>query len=287
MRYVSAIVASLVGLCGTAGAQERAEPRDEPAESPESTPPEDETPRPWMVRVQTIECKEYIDGGWEAAGPCSAISQSPSPRPPMVIATGAASVRAVEPPSQEPAESNDEVSDLPCLFVGRPGCGTQPTIELGMGWGESTSYVGTQWSYHAYAEVGMLVGLSRDFQLGPVAEIGGDTGRVTSGYTFSPKIKARYWIGGWYISLDGALGAAFEQFTFDGGTENGTRSGLTADLGFTVLGVAGPYAALYELGDPGGHDSSETRWIVGIRGNLLGWGAVLAAVSEGLDGVYW
>jgi hypothetical protein len=210
------------------------------------------------------------------------------PEAPLVMAEGATPadhatagaskqgpVVAVEPTA--PPEEEDSDFDLPCIVIGRPGCGTQPLVELGMGWGESSSYVGTQWSMHGYIDAGLLVGLHDNFQLGPTAELGFDVGRVNSGYTLSTKLRARYWIGGWYVSLDGAAGAAFEHFTFDGGTENGTREGVVAELGLSVLGVLGPYAAVYALGDPGGRGSHEERWIVGFRGSIASWAMGIGA----------
>jgi hypothetical protein len=230
--------------------------------------------------------------------PTAAIATAPpatiATAPPAVVATAPAGTTlaettqfdAGEPAAGEPAEE-EEWWGMPCVIIGRPGCGTQPHIELGMGWGESSSYVGTQWSYHGFIEAGMLVGLSPDWQLGPVAELGFDVGRVNSGYTLSPKLKARYWIGGWYISVDGAVGATFERFTFDGGWESGTREGLTAELALTVLGAIGPYAAVYQLGDPGGLASTETRWIIGFRGSVASWGLALGALGEGMSGGIW
>jgi hypothetical protein len=194
--------------------------------------------------------------------------------------SGDVPVMAIEP-VPEPSEAEDDFG-VPCVVIGRPGCGTQALLEIGMGWGESSSYVGTQWSYRGYLDAGLLVGLGDDFQLGPTAELGFDVGRVNSGYTLSPKLRARYWIGGWYIALDGAAGAAFEHFTFDEGTENGTREGVVAELGLSVLGVLGPYAAIYALGDPGGRASHEERWIVGFRGSIASWFAAIGlAFSEG------
>jgi hypothetical protein len=180
----------------------------------------------------------------------------------------------------------DEFSDMPCVLLPRPGCGTQAHVDLGMGWGESHSYVGTQWSYRGSAEAGMLVGVGREWQIGPALEAAFDLGRVNSGWGFVPKVKSRYWIGGWYISLDGAIGWSLERFSFDHGTEAGTRMGLQADLGLTALGLIGPFAHLSALGDPDGIGGSETRWLVGFRAGVLSWAALLSGLGQ-LDGGFW
>jgi len=175
---------------------------------------------------------------------------------------------------------------MPCVLASRPGCGTQLYLDLGMGWGDSFSYVGWQWSYRAFIEAGVLFGLSRNFQMGPVLDAGLETGRVNSGYSFQPKLKARYWIAGWYIALDSAIGGSFRHFTFDGGTENGTRTGGTAELGLTLFGVVGPYVAVTQLGDPVGLAGSDTIILGGIRG-LAGWAFLLAGIGHGFKNAVW
>lgn len=225
--------------------------------------------------------------------PSATATMAASPTATMATAPDTAKLAAGPEPNaaaragSPQAEDEDEWEGLPCVVVGRPGCGTQAHVELGMGWGESHSYVGTQWSYHGFFEAGVLVGLGRDWQLGPVAELGFDTGRVNSGYTLSAKLKGRYWIAGWYVSVDGALGAAFERFVFDDGWEKGTREGLTGELAFTVLGAIGPYVSFNALPDPGGIGATETRWLVGFRGSIASWGLALGAIGEGLGGGPW
>ena len=227
-------------------------------------------------------CAAAAENGWQTSPECA--QQGAPARAEDGGPAASSSSKGLGGANGEGAAEADEFSDLPCMLMPRPGCGTQAHIELGMGWGESHSYVGTQWSYRGYAEAGMLVGMGRDWQLGPALEAAFDLGRVNSGWGFVPKVKSRYWIGGWYISLDGSLGWSLERFGFDGGTEAGTRMGAQAEVALTVLGLIGPYVSLSALGDPDGIGGSETRWLVGFRAGILTWAAVLGGLTDGLGG---
>jgi hypothetical protein len=257
-------------------------PRPPAAPTPTSPTPDGQPDAP-LRQLPAEPCPALAERDWQSSPDCAPPGEDAGAGTKLAVADGASAESPSEAGAGGGAEA-DEFSDWPCVLLPRPGCGTQAHIELGMGWGESHSYVGIQWSYRGFAEAGVLVGLGRDWQLGPVLEAAFDLGRVNSGWGFVPKIKSRYWMGGWYVALDGALGWSLERFSFDHGTESGTRMGAQAELAITAFGLIGPYASLSTLGDPDGIGGTETRWIVGFRGGLLTWAGVVSGFGEGLSG---
>ncbi len=171
--------------------------------------------------------------------------------------------------------------DLPCIFKPQPNCEITPHVELGMGWGESYGDVGWQWSYRGFVEVGVLsaTDLSTDLHWGAVVDVGFDLGRVTDGWTVSPKVKTRYWLGGSPVNLDWAIGPTFERYQYPQGTDSGTRLGLTTDLSLGVYGIVNVYGSVGRLQDYGGYGDSEIRLLAGVRGTMVMWGAILCALS--------
>ena len=161
--------------------------------------------------------------------------------------------------------------DLPCIFIPSHRCAITPHVELGMGWGESYGDVGWQWSYHGFFEVGVLSAsqLSQQLHWGPVIDVGFDLGRVTEGWTVSPKVKTLYWIAASPINLDWAIGPSFERYTYPSGTDSGTRLGLTTDLSLGVYGVVNVYGSVARLQDYGGYGDSEIKLLAGVRGTLV------------------
>ena len=254
-------------------------PRPRPAATvpPAAPTPASEAAAPAPERAAE-PCPMLAERDWQGRPECARPGAPPNAEGLPETTGSAADESADGAPADGTAEA-DEFDHMPCVLVPRPGCGTQAHIELGMGWGESHSYVGTQWSYRGFAEAGMLVGLDRDWQLGPALAAAFDLGRVNSGWGFVPKLKSRYWIGGWYMALDGSLGWSLERFVFDHGIEAGTRMGVEAEVAITALGLIGPYVSLSALGDPDGRGGSETRWLVGFRAGLLSWVAVFGALS--------
>jgi hypothetical protein len=96
---------------------------------------------------------------------------------------------------------------------------------------------------------------------------------------FGTKMKTRGWIAGSVAALDFALGGRFESVASEDGTDYTTRAGPTGDIGVTLFGVAAPFVEVSELLDAGGQKGAETRIIAGVRGSLLGWGVLFAALA--------
>ena len=236
----------------------------------------------WLYEVECDASGRDAPGDGSAEARSAAVSE---PREPAAV-DRAAGLDPNTRLSGDPYEA-DGFSDVPCILVPHPGCGTQPHVELGMGWGESHFEGGWQWSYRVWVEGGVLVGISRDFQVGPVFELGIDIERESSGYEGSSKLKSRYWIGGWYVSVDAAVGASFQRYALDGSHEPGTRLGPTMDVAFTVLGVLGPYVAASQLVDPAGRADTETRMLVGFRSSLAGLAVLLYPLAAATEGGAW
>ncbi|NUP07721.1 MAG: hypothetical protein HOW73_16865 [Polyangiaceae bacterium] len=186
-----------------------------------------------------------------------------------------------ETPEVEPVGEPAPRGAGDCLLVPEIECKDYPLIEFGMGWGESRSYIGSQWSYHGFAEAGYLVTLraAPHLDLGGTLQVGFDLGRATSGFTLGPKVRLRYWTGGSAFILEASAGPVVEKFGFDGGTEAGFRIGGMTDFAFGGSGVFGGWASIMGLADPTGEHGAEMRWLLGFRANIILPAAILVVLS--------
>ena len=62
--------------------------------------------------------------------------------------------------------------------------------------------------------------------------------------------------------------------------------GAVADFGFGYRGIAGPFAQVSAVEDVAGDSDSDLRWIVGVRGNLIGWGSAFGGAVYGLSSIH-
>ena len=216
---------------------------------------------------------------WTAseAGPSPA--EPPTGSQPAGAETGLQTVVAVAVPQAEPVEEEDPLDGIPCVLAPRRACHTEPFVELSFGLGESHTAVGWQSMDQGTIEAGVLLGVTGALQLGPVAALGFFLDPSHTGAVFDTKMKTRTWIAGSVLALDFALGAKFESFASEDGSSYGTRAGPTGDIGMTLFGVAAPFVEVSELLDPGGFQGGETRVLAGVRGSLLGWGVLFAALA--------
>lgn len=221
-----------------------------------------------------------LDRRWHDGGPVKQVARADEQPP--------------RPPPVDPLRTRKKLffNYEPCILIPHPTCAVTPFLELGLSGGESYGYIGKQWLFRGFAEVGVLVAARRNprFHWGPVVDVGFDVGRVTSGFSVSPKLRGRYWVGGSEYSLftlDGAIGPSFERATFNGGLATDNRAGAAADVGFLYHGVLGLFAGGFVLADPRGVAGREVRVVAGVRGTLVGWLVALAPIGYGLSASGW
>lgn len=212
--------------------------------------------------------------GQDELAPDDARQAEPAP---LQVATAAPPPAPPEPAPTEPPGLGD------CTFWSEAVCPLSLVTELGIAGGQSDSNVGLKDYGHFFAGIGFVARTpgARDLHIGPVFELAVEVNDIAVAWTASPRVRARYFVGGTAFILEGSFGPGFERFAYVDALETGTRVGAVTDFAFGWRGVVGPFAALGALHDVGGNDGTELRWMAGIRANLVGWAYALGTVFSG------
>ncbi len=213
--------------------------------------------------------------GTARADDTATLAEEPAEAPPLVVAADTA---PPPPPVVSPPPPPRRLDLGECTFLSDRSCDLSLVAELGMGGGQSLSNLGLKDFGHFFLEGGLLIPTrgARDLHIGPVFELAVEVQQVTVAWVASPRVRARYFAGGSEMVLEGSFGPAFQRFAYHDGLETGTRAGVATDFSFGYRGVAGPWAQLSALGDLGGNDRTDLRWVAGIRANLAGWAFALS-----------
>jgi hypothetical protein len=201
----------------------------------------------------------------------------PNEKAPLQVATTPTPPVEHPPPERTPPGLGD------CTFLSEPVCPLSLVAELGMAGGQSQSNVGLKDYGHFFLETGVLARTPgiRDLHIGPVFELAVEVNDIAVAWTASPRMRARYFVAGTELVLEGGFGPGFQRFAYTSALETGTRVGAVTDFSFGWRGIVGPFAQLGALHDVGGNDGTDLRWLAGIRANLLGWGYAFAAGFSG------
>jgi hypothetical protein len=191
-------------------------------------------------------------------------------------------VVAVDPKLEEIPQYNSPVPAAPppafnlsdCTFFPEPECAESVVIELGFAGGQSISNLPLKAFTRPQIELGYLRRVARDLHLGPTFELALSYDDVRLAWEASPRVRLRYFAASSYFVLEHAIGLQFQRFGYLQGLETGTRAGVMADASLGYRGIAGPFAQLAALADPGGNDQTYLHWAAGIRLNLVAWSVV-------------
>lgn len=182
-----------------------------------------------------------------------------------------------------PAHAEEAPGLGDCTFMAEARCRYSMIAELGLGGGQTHSYLGTRAFFHGFAEAGFLFQMrgAPDLHIGPVFELAIETHEVAYGWTGSPRMRARYFAGGSAFVIEASVGPQYQRYVFHDGPESGTRVGVATDLTLGFSGIAAAWAQVGALRDFGGPAMDEVRWVAGVRANLLGWAAAVGALGKG------
>lgn len=186
-------------------------------------------------------------------------------------------------PTPEPAHSLEVAADPPktkpvrdppglgtCTFIPEARCTESLVFEISIGGGQIRSDFPEDKTYWLSFTGGYLKRVAPNLEVGPVFELAVSGDEIVNAWNASPTLRARYFVGGSGFVIEHGIGLQFERFGYLRARETGTRVGATTDLGFGFRGIAGPFAQISVLGDPGGNDGRLLHWIAGVRLNLAG-----------------
>lgn len=180
----------------------------------------------------------------------------------------------IKPKSSPPAKPAVAPSGAHCLFSPRPECNEYGVVELALSGGGTYSRAGWQSGARFSTEIGILVASTTSFHWGPALDLGFDLGRLAVGWSLSPKLRGRLWLGR-TVALEGSAGTVFERYKVLEIHATGNRIGLAGEFGISYHGVWAAVGNVAVAANTAGIGGPELRLLLGFRGNLEGWKGAL------------